>query len=293
MSIKSGLLLGYNRFQTYSQLIAIQHSLFALPFAYLGMFLGASGLPSARIFILATLAMVSARSAAMGLNRLIDRKIDKKNPRTKDRPSANGQMQTSELILFIVLSAVIFELSSFLLNPLAFLLSPLALLAMIVYPYGKRFSATCHYWMMPSQWFAPVGGYIAATGQLTLPIVILGLATSLWISAFDIYYALLDVAFDRSHGIHSIPADYSEKIGIRVATISQVISLLLFVLFAFLDHVSSMFYVGVVLLLFFLVLENRWVRSGLQHVKKAFDINLAVGPTLFIFTLISLYSRSL
>jgi 4-hydroxybenzoate polyprenyltransferase len=193
------------RVAVYLEMIKVAHTVFALPFALMGAFLAAGGAPSARTVFYIVLAMVGGRSAAMGFNRLIDADIDAKNPRTRDRAIPRGEVSKPMAAVFIFLSVLLLELSAAKLNPLCLKLSPLLLLFLFSYSYTKRFTWASHIVLGLCLGAAPLGAWIAVTGEFDPRALILSFAVLFWVSGFDVLYALQDIEFDRKEGLHSIP----------------------------------------------------------------------------------------
>jgi 4-hydroxybenzoate polyprenyltransferase len=186
--------------------IKVEHTLFALPFAFLGMLLAAEGLPPWRVVGWIAVAMVGARSAAMAFNRLADRHLDAANPRTAARALPAGELSPRFVALFVAAASGLLVLAAWRLNPLALALSPLALAILLLYSYTKRFTALCHLVLGLALAGAPLGAWIAVRGDLAATPLVLGAAVLLWVAGFDILYALQDLDFDRRAGLHSIPA---------------------------------------------------------------------------------------
>jgi 4-hydroxybenzoate polyprenyltransferase len=216
------------RLATVLEMIKFEHTLFALPFAFMGMLLAARGIPSWRTVLWIVVAMVGARSAAMAFNRLVDRRLDAQNPRTASRALPAGRLTPRFVALFVVASAALLVVAAWQLNPLAFALSPLALAILFLYSYTKRFTAFCHLVLGLALAGAPLGAWIAVRGDLDATPIALALAVMLWVGGFDILYGLQDVDFDRRAGLHSIPA----RIGVGPALV-----------------LSALFHVGTLLLL--------------------------------------------
>ncbi|UCD46418.1 MAG: UbiA family prenyltransferase [Deltaproteobacteria bacterium] len=193
------------RVAVYLEMIKVAHTVFALPFALMGAFLAAGGAPSVRTVFYIVLAMVGGRSAAMGFNRLIDADIDAKNPRTRDRAIPRGEVSKPMAAVFIFLSVLLLELSAAKLNPLCLKLSPLLLLFLFSYSYTKRFTWASHIVLGLCLGAAPLGAWIAVTGEFDPRALILSFAVLFWVSGFDVLYALQDIEFDRKEGLHSIP----------------------------------------------------------------------------------------
>lgn len=194
--------------KTVLEMIKFEHTLFALPFAFMGMLLAAEGWPSWRVVGWIVVAMVGARSAAMGWNRLVDRSIDGANPRTAMRALPAGMVTPGFVRLFIAASVALLVLAAWQLNPLALELSPLAIAILFGYSYTKRFTWASHLVLGLSLAGAPLGAWIAVHGDVTLSPILLGLAVLLWVAGFDVLYALQDLDFDRTSGLYSIPAKF-------------------------------------------------------------------------------------
>ncbi len=201
----------FGRISVFLEMIKFSHTLFALPFAFTGALLAARGLPSAAQSLWILLAMVGARSAAMGLNRLVDADIDAQNPRTVSRAIPAGLISKGNVGVFITLSILLLLYAAYRLNPLCLKLSPVALFFLALYSYCKRFTAFAHIVLGICLSAAPVGAWIAIRGEVSLPPIILGAAVLFWVAGFDILYALQDLEFDRQAGLHSIPVTLGVK----------------------------------------------------------------------------------
>lgn len=201
----------------YLSLVKIEHTLFALPFAYGAMLLAAGGWPGWRVALLVTLAMVGARTAAMAANRVIDAAIDARNPRTQNREIPSGKLSRRDGVLLMALGLAVLVVAGASLNALTLLLLPVAVLFLVAYPYTKRFTWACHLWLGTTIGAAAAGGYIAVTGAFALPAVLLWVAVGAWVAGFDVVYAMLDRDFDVAEGINSIPARFADR-GAKVAT---------------------------------------------------------------------------
>src|SRR6184192_4492375 len=187
----------------FARLVKIEHTVFALPFAYVGAFLAVGDVPSAHDLLWITLAMVGARSLAMGLNRLIDAEIDARNPRTAGRELPSGLLSRTQVAVFCVLSLALFLVAVFQLAHVVRWLWPIPVAGFVVYPYLKRFTWLCHLWLGAVDGLAPVGGWVAITGKLPLAAWELGGAVACWIAGFDLFYALFDTEVDNREGLHS------------------------------------------------------------------------------------------
>ncbi|MDX1630381.1 MAG: UbiA-like polyprenyltransferase [Thermoanaerobaculia bacterium] len=195
-----------SRLRTVLEMIRFEHTVFALPFAFLGMVLAAEGWPGGATLFWILVAMVGARSAAMAFNRLVDRRLDAMNPRTADRALPAGRLSPRFVWGFVVVSSALLVVAAWQLNPLAFALSPLALAILFLYSFTKRFTVLCHLVLGAALAGAPLGAWIAVRGDLTWTPVVLGAAVLCWVAGFDVLYALQDREFDRGAGIHSVPA---------------------------------------------------------------------------------------
>src|SRR5438445_7500662 len=188
----------------FARLVKIEHTVFALPFAYVGAFLAVGRTPSAHDLVWITLAMVGARSLAMALNRLIDVRIDARNPRTATRELPSGQLSVVQVVVFCLASLALFLVSVWQLDPLVRWLWPIPVAGFVVYPYLKRFTWLCHFWLGAVDGLAPVGAWVAITGRLPWQAWALGAAVTFWVAGFDCFYALFDVDVDRAQRLHSI-----------------------------------------------------------------------------------------
>ncbi len=197
--------------RTVLEMIKFEHTLFALPFAFLGMVLAAEGWPAWATVGWIALAMVGARSAAMAFNRLADRRLDADNPRTADRALPAGEVSPLFVALFVTLSAALLFVAAWQLNPLCFKLAPVALMVILGYSYTKRFTALSHLVLGVALAGAPLGAWIAVKGSVAATPLLLGGAVLLWVAGFDILYALQDREFDRERRLHSIPVALGER----------------------------------------------------------------------------------
>lgn len=270
--------------------IALSHSVFALPFAYMGAVLAADGIPSGRDFFWITLAMVGARSAALALNNFIDLKYDRIHPRFTKRPMVTGAVKSWEAILLIIVTLTLFVLAAANLHPLALKLAPVALIPLAAYPYMKRFSWTCHLVLGLALSIAPTGAYIAIQGTLPLGIMLLGLAVGVWIAAFDVIYGCQDVEFDKAHGLNSMPVRFGIQGAINLAKGMHVLSIASFAAVGILFNLSWIYFVGVVLAAIVLAYQHSIVSStDFSKVTQAYFMrNGLVGILVFLFTLASL-----
>lgn len=221
----------------YLSLIKFAHTIFALPFAILGFFLGmqeSDQLVDWRLFVLVLLCMVFARSAAMAFNRYLDRDIDKLNPRTAGREIPAGVLRPSSVLWFVVISSLLFMLTTWFINTLVFFLSPVALLVVLGYSYTKRFTPLCHFVLGLGLSLAPIGAYLAAGGGFDLIPLLYSAAVLLWVSGFDIIYALQDEGFDQEHRLNSIPAAIGKKRALQLSSALHLLCAAILVLASYL-----------------------------------------------------------
>jgi len=279
-----------SKFKVFLEMIKIEHTIFALPFAYLGAFLASRGIPTASDLIWITLAMVGARTAAMSLNRLIDRHIDARNPRTSARAIPSGLLGVGEVYIYTLISFLILGVSAYQLNLLAFKLMPIAMVFLVLYPYTKRFTWACHLVLGIALGLGPLGAWIGVTGQWALTPVLLGLGVMLWVAGFDIVYACQDAEFDRREGLHSIPSVFGLTRGLEISTVFHVIAPLLFIIVGVLAGLHWLYFVGIVISIYLLFRQHRIVSArDLSKVGVAFfNLNGYLSVVLFLFSIVDL-----
>ena len=202
-----------NGLRLFLQELKIEHTLFALPFAYAGALLAARGVPSAHVLVWITLAVLGARTAAMSANRLLDAKIDKKNPRTAGRAVASGKLPASTMIVAIVAGLGLLTLAAYELNPLCLALLPIGAAGVVIYPLVKRWTWAVHFVLGAVDALAPLGAFIGIAGRIDASAVLLFVAVTIWVAGFDIIYALMDLPVDVVQGIRSLPARFGERSG--------------------------------------------------------------------------------
>src|SRR5438874_13493515 len=206
----------------FASLVKIEHTLFALPFAYVGAFLAVDGSPGAHDLVWITVAMVGARTLAMGLNRLIDAGIDARNPRTATRELPGGLLRPWHVIGLCLASLAVFLVAVYQLDPLVRWLWPIPVMGFVVYPYLKRFTWLCHLWLGVVDGLAPVGAWVAITGKLPRQAWVLGAAVALWIAGFDFLYALFDEEVDTREGLHSVVTRFGVEGAFRAARLAHL-----------------------------------------------------------------------
>lgn len=274
------------RLRLFADLVKFEHTIFALPFAYVGALLAARGLPTASQWLWITLAMVGARTAGMALNRLIDQDIDAKNPRTMDRVLPKGLMGRSTAWVIAIASLGLLLGAAGQLNPLCLMLSPIAAALLFFYSYTKRFTWLSHLFLGLVQYCAPVGGWVGVTGRLDPPALLLGLAPLLWIGGFDILYACQDVVFDQQEGLHSIPAAFGIPRALLIARGAHLGAVLVLAALGFWLHLPWLYLAGVGVVACLLVYEHTLVTpNDLSRLNAAFfTVNGWVSVTFLAFT---------
>jgi 4-hydroxybenzoate polyprenyltransferase len=283
------------KFHAFLEMIKFEHTVFALPFAYLGMVLAAGGWPGWWKFVWITVAMAAARTAAMSLNRLIDRHIDARNPRTASRPIQTGRISAQTTAAGAVISVLILGAAAWLLNPVAFALWPGALVFLVGYSYTKRFTWLSHFVLGFTDGLAPAGAWVAVTGTFwrlsDLPGWVLLATLTLWIGGFDLIYACQDVAFDQRERLHSIPARFGVGAGLRLAQVCHVLTVLLLAALGVWFHLGWPFWLGLMAVVALFIWEHSLVRpNDLSKLNVAFqNINGTISLTLVAATVIALW----
>ncbi|MET7960217.1 menaquinone biosynthesis prenyltransferase MqnP [Micromonospora zamorensis] len=286
------------RVKSFLKLVAIEHSVFALPFAYLSA-LSAMQVNGGRVrwwdLLLITVAMVGARTFAMAANRILDRRIDARNPRTAGRELVTGAVSVRTAWTGAAVALVVFLTAAALLNPLCLVLAPLAVVPLVVYPYAKRFTNWPHAILGIAQAVGPVGAWLAVTGTLdgSWPAWLLGVGVGLWIGGFDLIYACQDSEIDKEIGVHSVPARYGRRFALHASTVAHVVTFGLFVWFGALIGFGWLWWIGLVLTAVAFGYQHLVVRpTDLSKVNRAFfTANGFVGIALFVFALLDLVIR--
>ena len=262
-----------------ARLVKIEHSVYALPFAYAGAFLAANGAPTWAQLLWITVAMVGARSAAMALNRLIDAELDARNPRTAQRELPAGRLGRREVWLFTVVSVSLLVLAAFQLSEPCRYLWPVPLAAFVLYPYAKRFTWFCHYALGLTLGLAPAAAWLAVSGRLGAVPWLLFFAVGLWVGGFDVIYAIFDLDFDRRNGLHSVPVAVGARGALVVAAVSHAVAAALLAAVGVLCGLGPVYWVGLAAVTALLAWPHLDIaRRGLDRVGMTFmTINGAVG----------------
>lgn len=278
----------FEKIKVILEMIKFSHTVFALPFAFMGAILSARGIPPLTKIFWIIIAMVGARSAAMFLNRLIDWRIDALNPRTKDRAIPKGLITPVQTVVLIIASFIVFFLAAYMLNELCFKLAPIATGILIIYSYTKRFTWLSHFVLGIALSMAPIGAWIAVTGKFELPAFILGLAVVFWLSGFDILYALQDIEFDKKMGLYSIPRFLGIKKSLWLSRGFHLTMIILLLLLYPIMALGKFYLIGIIAASGLLIYEHSLIKEhDLSKINIAFfNANAYVSLCIFIFTLI-------
>ncbi|AJT66186.1 menaquinone biosynthesis prenyltransferase MqnP [Streptomyces chattanoogensis] len=286
------------RTKAFLRLVMIEHSVFALPFAYIAsltaMFQWDRTIHWGKL-LLVTVAMVGLRTFAMACNRIIDREIDARNPRTATRELVTGAVTVKSAWTGALIAVVIFLGAAALLNPLCLALAPIAVIPMVVYPYGKRFTNFPHAILGLAQAMGPVGAWIAISGSWSWDAVVLGLAVGVWIGGFDLIFGCQDVQADRAHGVKSVPARFGIPAALHGARASHAVTTALLVWYALATGAGVFFWAGLVIVAVAFLYEHTIVRPhDLSRLNRAFfTVNGFIGIALFVCALLDLLVRGL
>ncbi|MDQ7950004.1 MAG: UbiA-like polyprenyltransferase [Pedobacter sp.] len=269
----------------YLSLVLFAHSIFAMPFAMIGFFLGVTeGTQPFHwyLFALVILCMVFARNAAMAFNRYLDRNIDARNPRTTMRDIPAGRVSANEALLFVIINCVLFTVATAFINQLCLWLSPVALFVVLFYSYTKRFTALCHLVLGLGLALAPIGAYIAVTGAFAIVPLCYSFAVLCWVSGFDIIYALQDESFDRNEKLHSIPAALGIRNALRLSELLHALSAGFVILPLFFAPFSWVYLVGIAFFCTMLVYQHLLVKpNDISRVDRAFATTNGYASVIF------------
>jgi 4-hydroxybenzoate polyprenyltransferase len=263
--------------------IKFEHTVFALPFAYMAMVLAADGWPGWRVLLWVTLAMAGARTLAMSVNRLADRFMDAANPRTARRHLPTGRLTPAQVTTAAVLAGAVLLLSAWMLNPLCLMLSPLAVLFLVGYSYTKRFTWLSHWILGFTDGIAAAGGWIAVRAAFEPPVYVLWFALTVWIAGFDLIYACQDVAFDRRNRLHSVPARFGIPAALTTARVCHLLTIAAFAVLGWMMGLGLLYWLGVLVVAGLLVYEHSLISPGdLSRLDVAFfNVNGYIAVILF------------
>ncbi len=279
------------KIQVFLEMIKFQHTIFALPFAFVGAFLAADGVPPLRTCLWILLAMAGARTVAMGVNRIVDLGFDSENPRTKDRPLVTGVIKKKEAWIMVVAAAVVYFVASFNLTPLAFKLSPLILAILVFYSYTKRFTALCHLFLGLGIGIAPTAGWIAVKDSIGLVPILLSMGVMFWIAGFDVLYACQDAEFDSRRGLHSIPASVGVPRAFLISSLFHLVAFAAFMATGFAAGLNWAYFLGMAVTFVLLIIQRRVITpQDLSRMNIAFfRLNAAISIILFVSTSCSIF----
>lgn len=273
----------------YGVLVMFSHTVFSLSFALISMLLVSNGLPSPYIIFWIFVAFMGARTGANAINRVIDAEIDAKNPRTAARQLPQGLMNKKEVIIFSIICFIVLVAAAAMLNTLTLLLSPVALFLLVIYSYTKRFTWACHLVLGITSAAAPVGAWLAVSGEITWLPLFMGAANTLWVAGFDIIYGSQDYAFDTANGIHSMAARFGVKNALRIAAFFHGVTMIFLVIVGILSpQLGILYYIGLAIIAILFVIEHKLVSpDNLTNVKVAsYSINQLVSIIFLIFGVI-------
>ncbi len=268
----------------FSELVMFKHSVFSLPFIFIAMLVAAEGWFGWKLLFLGTLAAVTARNFAMGVNRYLDRDIDILNPRTKSRPSVDGRVSNGQMVGFIVMNALLFIVVAYFVNTLAFQLSLPILLVLGAYTLFKRFSPLAHLILGVSLGLAPIAGVIAVNGEITLWSVYLAIGVMFWVAGFDLLYSLQDIEFDKAHGLHSIPSKFGANKTMWIARLFHFLAIVFWVNFVVVSGLGYWAQLAILFSAIMLSYEHYLVNKDFTKIDKAFfTVNGYLG---FVFLIL-------
>lgn len=267
------------------EMIKFEHTVFALPFALASALVAARGIPDWRVLGWILAAMVGARSAAMGFNRIVDVKLDAANPRTKSRALPTGLVSMATAWVLVIVSACLLVFAAYMLNPLAFALSPVALTVVLAYSYSKRFTTLSHLWLGLCLGIAPVGAWVAVKGEIGFASMVLSAAVVLWTAGFDVIYSLQDMDFDRKTGLFSLPARIGPARALWVSRLFHAVMVGLLIWFGELAGLGAVYYAGAAFAAAFLIYEQSLISArDFSRINLAFfTLNGCVSIGLLIF----------
>jgi 4-hydroxybenzoate polyprenyltransferase len=271
----------------FASLVKVEHTVFALPFAYIGAFLAVGGVPSAHDLFWITVAMVGARSLAMALNRLIDAGIDARNPRTAGRELPRGLLRPWQVLFFSLASLAVFLVAVYQLAPIVRWLWPIPVAAFVVYPYLKRWSWVSHFWLGAVDGLAPLGAWAAITNELPWEAWALGGAVAFWVAGFDLFYALFDLEVDRAQGLHSLPARFGVGAAFAGARLCHAATVACLVAAGLGLPVGALYWIGVAAVAGLLLYEHSLVspRDRRRLDMAFFTMNGVISLTFFALVL--------
>ncbi|ADY73380.1 4-hydroxybenzoate polyprenyltransferase [Desulfurobacterium thermolithotrophum DSM 11699] len=277
-----------NRIKNYMEMIKVEHTVFALPFALTSALIAANGFPSLYQTFWIIVALFGARTAAMSLNRLIDAEIDAKNPRTANRHIPRGVVKKTEVLVLAIVGFALMIYGAYKLNSLALKLSPIAVAVLTLYSFTKRFTWLCHIVLGVAIALAPFGAWVAIKGSVSLSAFLLSISVGLWVAGFDIIYALQDVEFDRKEGLYSIPAVLGEKRALFLSKVFHILTLFGLIWVGIIENLGFWYYLGLAISALFMLREHRIISKDKTKINYAFfNLNGYISLSIFLFTLLN------
>jgi len=271
----------------FSELVMFKHSVFSLPFIFIAMLVAANGWFGWKLLFLGTLAAVTARNFAMGVNRYLDRDIDILNPRTKGRPSVDGRVSNAQMLGFIVINALLFVVVAYFVNDLAFKLAVPILMVLAAYTLFKRFSAAAHLILGVSLGLAPIAGVVAVSGEITAWSVYLAIGVMFWVAGFDLLYSLQDIEFDKENGLHSIPSRFGAKNTMHIAKVFHILAVVFWGWFVADAGLGIWAQLSVLFSAIMLGYEHYLVNKDFTKIDRAFfTVNGYLGFVFLIFIIL-------
>ena len=271
----------------FSELVMFKHSVFSLPFIFIAMLVAANGWFGWKLLLLGTLAAVTARNFAMGVNRYLDRDIDILNPRTRNRPSVDGRVSNAQMVGFIVINALLFIVVAYFVNELAFKLAVPILMVLAAYTLFKRFSAAAHLILGVSLGLAPIAGVVAVSGEITAWSVYLAIGVMFWVAGFDLLYSLQDIEFDKENGLHSIPSRFGARNTMHIAKVFHILAVVFWGWFVSDAGLGIWAQLSVLFAALMLGYEHYLVNKDFTKIDRAFfTVNGYLGFVFLIFIIL-------
>ena len=276
--------------KNYLSLIKFSHTIFAMPFAFIGFFLASEKEIEWIILIYIILCMILARSAAMAFNRYIDRKIDKKNSRTSNREIASGIIKPNHALIFVIINSLLFIICTYFINSICFYLSPIALLIILGYSLTKRFTSFCHFILGIGLSLTPIGAYLAVNGSFSALPLLFSLVVLLWVSGFDIIYALQDEEFDKAEHLYSIPVLLGKKNALKLSQILHSLTFVTLLYIGFVYEFQIYYWIGCIIFSSLLIYQHSLVKlDNLKKIDIIFFTTNGIGSIIFgIFVILDL-----
>lgn len=287
------MLILMNKIKDYGKLVMFSHTIFSLSFAVVAFLTACQGRPGLRTIIWAGLALISARTGANALNRIVDARIDASNPRTSNRQLPQGILSVKEAWLLTLTCFFVLVFSAWRLNPLCMVLSPAALFLMFIYSYTKRFTWLCHIVLGITCACAPVGAWLAVTGRFSPDALVIGAANCLWVAGFDIIYGAQDYEFDKANGLYSIPVRFGIPCALKISILFHVGALACLALYGFLNYTTYgfLYQTGFIILVFLVAVQHRIVSP--EHLENAnfasYSLSQLTSLVLLVFAALDIY----